>query len=747
MLCMRKLLIFVLFLSISVSGLFSENILGSPSELLLLEGFKIYSSDYSPGSLIDEAYSGWETWNGADFTDSEAKPGRMITLKTDFTLDKSVRGTPLGIYIGPSPYPCRIFINGYNVYKSGQYGKTWIAGAFVSAVFLLPEKALNFGTESNILTIEIVPNGFSEPFPDMKLTNQREAARLAFWRNFFSVYLIRATSFMGVFLAAYYLLLFFSSGRRDKRFLYFSILCISFFISYLEISFATDAINDLMIKKLSKIGFTLLLIFLTTFVIEFTQLKKIRIPGRAAVTVPGAVFIVLLLLDSSHAEIDSTLGIMLTYFFPVIILLNLVIIVYAALKYRTPDNFVLLLALIGAIVCALVDIFHILFSSIPYTYITPYGFLLIIFALFIILTFEQLRVSAQNNKQAIVLAEKNRIQKEMIDGISSLSEFLEESGHNLNLKIAESSRIIEENSSANANMNIKIREQIDSIEKTLPVIKKNLGESAERIFSALTNQNAYADEISETLSGIINKMHSSQSVLEETGAAADTLNNIAKNNRTVIEESSKALKEIHTHSKTIHDVLAGIGDISSRTDLLAMNASIEAAHAGEAGKGFAVVAGEVRKLSEQSRKQIAESNTKLEGMETAINRNTELSNKVYDGLHSIIEEAVRSSEMMKKTRSEVELQLTDTGELLASVHSLIDDTVTIKGLSEENRLVNSEVQQFLENYRTTLLGFSDLISNQEKQILNLNDNISRIEDLFRENLKSIDNLKRLLVQQ
>ena len=87
---MRKLLIFVLFLSISVSGLFSENILGSPSELLLLEGFKIYSSDYSPGSLIDEAYSGWETWNGADFTDSEAKPGRMITLKTDFTLDKSV---------------------------------------------------------------------------------------------------------------------------------------------------------------------------------------------------------------------------------------------------------------------------------------------------------------------------------------------------------------------------------------------------------------------------------------------------------------------------------------------------------------------------------------------------------------------------------------------------------------------------------------------------------------------------------
>ena len=94
----------------------------------------------------------------------------------------------------------------------------------------------------------------------------------------------------------------------------------------------------------------------------------------------------------------------------------------------------------------------------------------------------------------------------------------------------------------------------------------------------------------------------------------------------------------------------------------------------------------------------------------------------------------------------MELQQTNITELLHSVQSLIEDTVTIKGLSEENRKINSEVQQTLEAYRTTLMGFTELIDIQERKIEELNDNMSQIQSIFSHNLKSTDNLKNLLLQ-
>ncbi|MBI9104213.1 MAG: hypothetical protein JEY99_17480 [Spirochaetales bacterium] len=299
----------------------------------------------------------------------------------------------------------------------------------------------------------------------------------------------------------------------------------------------------------------------------------------------------------------------------------------------------------------------------------------------------------------------------------------------------------------NEKMGQDIRAQIGRIESTLPEIKKNLGESSEKIVTAITNQTAYADEVKITLSKIIEKMETSRKTLEETSNQANSLNHIATENRSVITASSQALKEISDHSRVIQEVLKGIIDISDQTDLLAMNAAIEAAHAGESGKGFAVVAGEVRKLSAQSRKQVAESNQKMAGMENAIENSTELSQKVSTGLNEIIDQAVESSKMMEKTKDEIEFQQIETKEMLFSLQSLIDDTKTIKTLSEEGHTVNQDVQISLEDFRNTLFTFANMLMGQEKQIADLKNNISQIEELFQENLKNSEKLGEILINK
>jgi methyl-accepting chemotaxis protein len=744
---MRKTLIFTFMLMLITVFAFTEGHLVSSAETVVLNDYKFKSSKFNPGAFIIEDFNSWDSLDSASFQKNDAATGQMITLKTDFSLDVGLQGTTLGIYLGPTPYACRIFLNGFEIHKSGQYGESWIAGSFRSAGFILPEKALFFDGRMNVMTVEIFPEGFQDSFSPMVLTSFKDASGQAFKRNFFGVYLIRATGFMSIILAGYYLLLFLSSGGRERRFLYFAFLCTAFFMSYLEISFSSDAFADLAIKIISKIGFTLLLVFLTYFIIEFTEFKRFRRIIKIITAAPGAVFIILLVVGKTHAGVDATLAYMLSYYFPIIILLDLVIMLASTITNKTRDNLVLLLALIGAIACAVLDILAILGGTIPYTYLTPYGFLLIILALFVVLTFEQLKFSRDNSIQAKALSRQNLIQKDLIEGITSLSKYLHDSGENLNEKIAESSKIITENSEASTLMNNTIRTQVASIEETLPEIKKHLGESAGKIFSALTNQSAYADEVRETLSAIIEKMQASRTTLDETQESAQKLNEIAIENRTVIEQSAQALGEISSHSKTIQEVLDGIVDITERTNLLAINASIEAAHAGNAGKGFAVVAGEVRSLSTQSKNRISESSMKIEGMESAISRNTSLSAKVSSGLHTIIDEAIHSSEMMSRAKSDIELQQIDTTELLHSLQSLIDDTVTIKGLSEDNRDVNTEVQQSLEKYRTTLLNFSGMLDGQNEQIRNLKENITQIETMFRKNLSYIDNLESLLIDQ
>lgn len=744
----KKLLIISTFLLLTVSSSIFSNSLDSADNTLIIGNYQKKISPLMPGSTLNEEFSDWETWDGERFTPEEAANDKMITLKTVFTLDSSLKEFPLGFYIGPTPYTCDLFINGIHLFKSGQYKDRVIVNGFGSSHFLIPEQILNYGGEKNIITVQIIPRTFREPFTILTLTGFGKAAGLSFKRNLVSVYLIRATCFTSLILSFYYILIFFSSRGTEKKYLYFGLLCISYFMAYLEIGFSADTFAEVWIKVISKIGFIMMIIFLSLFFLEFTNaVRRFLLQIKIIVITPGIVFSIMMLFQKTHREVDDVLNLMLTYYFPIVLVLNLGIMIYAVVKYRKRDFLIMLLAFIVTVSCALRDMMVVLTGAIPYAYIATYGFLTLILALFLVLTFEHLRISTKNKKQAVILSNKNHLQKELISGIGNLSVHLQESGIKLREKITESSDIIKENSITNDRMGTDIREQIDRIESTLPEIKKNLGESSEKIVHAITNQTAYADEVKVTLSKIIEKMETSRATLDETSNQANNLNHIATENRSVITASSKALKEISDHSKMIQEVLKGIVDISDQTDLLAMNAAIEAAHAGDSGKGFAVVAGEVRKLSAQSRKQVADSNQKMSGMESAIENSSVLSLKVSSGLNEIIDQAVGSSEMMKKTRNEIEFQQIETKDMLFSLQSLIDDTKTIKNLSEEGRTVNQDVQLSLEDFRKTLLSFANMLMGQEKQIADLNSNIGQIEKLFIENLRNSEKLGEILINR
>ncbi|QEP44428.1 methyl-accepting chemotaxis protein [Ectothiorhodospiraceae bacterium BW-2] len=188
-----------------------------------------------------------------------------------------------------------------------------------------------------------------------------------------------------------------------------------------------------------------------------------------------------------------------------------------------------------------------------------------------------------------------------------------------------------------------------------------------------------------------------------------------------VEQSSKVIAELKQGSENIGSVLDVIGGIAEQTNLLALNAAIEAARAGEQGRGFAVVADEVRNLAQrtqESTQEIQAMITRLqEGAENAVQamadgrRQSEIgvekANLAGEALHEITAAAMTINDMNAQIASASEQQMSVSQEIDANVVTIASAADQTAAKANENRnhserlaAISQQLLQMAERYRT-----------------------------------------------
>jgi len=316
---------------------------------------------------------------------------------------------------------------------------------------------------------------------------------------------------------------------------------------------------------------------------------------------------------------------------------------------------------------------------------------------------------------------------------------LSEIGTDLSSNMTETAATVNEITSNIQGIKSRIINQSASVTETNATMEQVIA-NINKLNTHVENQTRNVSQASSAVEEMVANINSVTNTLVNNAENVKTLQEASEVGRTGLQDVAQDIQEISRESEGLLEINSVMENIASQTNLLSMNAAIEAAHAGEAGKGFAVVADEIRKLAESSSEQSKTIGTVLKKIAESIKKITSSTENVLNKFEAIDSGVKIVSQQEENIRNAMEEQSEGSKQLLQSSSSLNEITQQVKSGSDEMLEGSKEVVNESRNLERVTQeitgGMNEMASGAEQ----MNVAVHHVSEISVKNSEAIETL-------
>jgi methyl-accepting chemotaxis protein len=259
-----------------------------------------------------------------------------------------------------------------------------------------------------------------------------------------------------------------------------------------------------------------------------------------------------------------------------------------------------------------------------------------------------------------------------------------------------------------------------------------------KLNECVEDQSSCVDESSSSIEEMVANVKSVTQVLQKNSAAVERLIALSEEGRGGMAEVSALIREIAGESEGLMEAGDVIQNVASQTNLLAMNAAIEAAHAGESGKGFAVVADEIRKLAESSGEQGKAITLVLSKLKASIDLVTSSSSRAEKQFDDVLVSAKTVTDQEALIYNAMSEQSAGSGQVLQAIEQINRTTSQVKDGSNQILRGSGEVLEEMKRLTELTQAITDRMNEMAAGAREIDAAVNHVADISRKNRSGID---------